>query len=112
MKILDFELKGNVIKFYLGNCNDWWGDDWDDRPYEHNAGKVYDQYGVTLNHTGYVYETDSTYAHSNYPNIFMPQISSSNDITSSMYSDGKVTISWRELFSGLPRIIMAIFLGI
>ena len=44
MKILDFELKGNVIKFYLGNCNDWWGDDWDDRPYEHNAGKVYEKY--------------------------------------------------------------------
>ena len=29
-----------------------------------------------------------------------------------MYSDGKVTISWREFYSGLPRIIMAIFLGI
>lgn len=33
-------------------------------------------------------------------------------IVNTMYSDGKVTISWRELFSGLPRIIMAIFLGI
>ena len=29
-----------------------------------------------------------------------------------MYSDGKVTISWQEIKSGLPRIIMAIFLGI
>lgn len=33
-------------------------------------------------------------------------------IVNTMYSDGKVTISWKELFSGLPRIIMAIFLGI
>lgn len=33
-------------------------------------------------------------------------------IVNTMYSDGKVTISWRELTSGLPRIIMAIFLGI
>ena len=33
-------------------------------------------------------------------------------IVNTMYSDGKVTISWREFFSGLPRIIMAIFLGI
>lgn len=33
-------------------------------------------------------------------------------IVNTMYSDGKVTISWRELSSGLPRIIMAIFLGI
>ena len=33
-------------------------------------------------------------------------------IVNTMYSDGKVTISWREFISGLPRIIMAIFLGI
>lgn len=33
-------------------------------------------------------------------------------IVNTMYSDGKVTISRREFFSGLPRIIMAIFLGI
>ena len=44
MKILDFEIKGNVIKFYLGDCNDWYGDDWDNRPYEHNAGIVYEQF--------------------------------------------------------------------
>lgn len=33
-------------------------------------------------------------------------------IVNTMYSDGKVTISWRELGAGLPRIIMAVFLGI
>lgn len=33
-------------------------------------------------------------------------------IVNTMYSDGKVTISKKEFFSGLPRIIMAIFLGI
>lgn len=33
-------------------------------------------------------------------------------IVNTMYSDGKVTISWQEFFAGLPRIIMAIFLGI
>ena len=33
-------------------------------------------------------------------------------IVNTMYSDGKVTISWREFYSGLPRIIMAIFLGV
>lgn len=33
-------------------------------------------------------------------------------IVNTMYSDGKVTISWQEFTSGLPRIIMAIFLGI
>lgn len=33
-------------------------------------------------------------------------------IVNTMYSDGKSTINFRELTSGLPRIIMAIFLGI
>ena len=46
MKIIDFDKKGNQVKFYLGdnNCNDYWGDDWNDKPYEHNAGRVYDEY--------------------------------------------------------------------
>lgn len=33
-------------------------------------------------------------------------------ITNTMYSDGKVTISKQEFFNGLPRITIAIFLGI
>lgn len=46
MKIIDWERKGNVVRFYLGkdDLEEWWGDDWDDRPYEHNAGTVYDQF--------------------------------------------------------------------
>ena len=46
MKIIDFAKKGNVVRFYLGedSLTDWYGDDWDDCPYEHNAGRVYDQY--------------------------------------------------------------------
>lgn len=48
MKIIDWEAKGNVIRFYLGNDNikEWWGDDWNDRPYEHNAGSVYQKFIV------------------------------------------------------------------
>ena len=46
MKIIDFRKKGNVVRFYLGADDDteYYGDDWDDRPYEHNAGTVYDEY--------------------------------------------------------------------
>lgn len=68
MKIIDFKKKGNVVRFYLGEKTpdwgwvnpdyikggktpDWlkpedgyWGDDWDDRPYEHNAGQVYEEF--------------------------------------------------------------------
>lgn len=44
LKVIDFEKCGNVVRFYLDDidCDDYWGDDWDDSPYEHNAGKVYD----------------------------------------------------------------------
>lgn len=44
MKIIDFKKKGNVVRFYLGECEKWSGDDWNDAPYEHNAGMVYDEY--------------------------------------------------------------------
>lgn len=46
MKIIDIGRKGNLVRFYLGDndCDDYWGDDWDDRPYEHNAGSVYKEY--------------------------------------------------------------------
>ena len=46
MKIIDFEKKGNLVRFYLGNdnCTDYSGDDWDDRPYECNAETVSPRY--------------------------------------------------------------------
>ena len=33
-------------------------------------------------------------------------------IVNTMYSDGKYTISWGELLAGLPRLIIAVFIGI
>ena len=45
MKILDFELFGNIVKLYLGETVEGiFGDDWNDIPYEHNAGTVYDKF--------------------------------------------------------------------
>lgn len=69
MKIIDFERKGNVVRFYLGEeteeqgwtnpdykdytgkTPDWlkpsdnyYGDHWDSAPYEHNAGRVYPEF--------------------------------------------------------------------
>lgn len=69
MKIIDFERKGNLVRFYLGEQTENWGwtnpdykdytgktpdwlkpsdryygDDWDDHPYEHNAGTVYGEF--------------------------------------------------------------------
>lgn len=45
-KVIDFELRGNVARFAIGapNSGDWYGDDWDDAPYEHNAEEVYDKF--------------------------------------------------------------------
>ena len=43
--VIDFERKGNVVRFYMGDTSaDYWGDDWDDVPYEHNAEQVYSEY--------------------------------------------------------------------
>lgn len=46
MKIIDFEKKGNVVRFYLGvdDLTGYYGDDWDDSPYNLNAGAVYEEY--------------------------------------------------------------------
>ena len=45
-KIIDVERKGNLVRLYMGDADlkDWGGDDWDDAPYKHNAGIVYDEY--------------------------------------------------------------------
>lgn len=40
-EIIDFDRKGNVVRFYLGENGKQWGDDWDDAPYDCNAGDVY-----------------------------------------------------------------------
>lgn len=60
MKIIDFERKGNVVRFYLGEDNliGWYGDDWDDIPYEHNAGRVYDRF--IISHKDIAFPFDST----------------------------------------------------
>ena len=44
MFLIDFEKKGNVIRLYFGEDDQYWGDDWNDAPYEHNAGQVYDKF--------------------------------------------------------------------
>lgn len=46
MKIIDFVKYGNTFSLYLGtdDCEDYWGDDWNDVPYEHNAEQVYSEY--------------------------------------------------------------------
>lgn len=46
MKVIDFDTAGNVIKLYYGadDIKDWHGDDWNDTPYEHNAGTVYSEF--------------------------------------------------------------------
>lgn len=43
-QVIDVETKGNVIRFYIGENGKQCGDDWNDAPYEHNAGTVYKEY--------------------------------------------------------------------
>ena len=46
MKIIDWERRGNVVRFVLGDdqLTDWWGDDWNDAPWDCNAGAVYREF--------------------------------------------------------------------
>ena len=46
MKIIDYEIRGTCVRFYLGKDDDtdYHGDDWNDRPYDCNAGTVYQEY--------------------------------------------------------------------
>lgn len=45
-KVIDIKNKGNVLRVYFGadNCFDYYGDDWDDIPYEHNSSTVNDEF--------------------------------------------------------------------
>lgn len=43
-QVIDIERKGNLVRLYVGENGKQWGDDWDDAPYEHNAGTVYQEY--------------------------------------------------------------------
>lgn len=58
MKIIDFEKKGNLVRFYLGEDSneDYEGDDWNDVPYECNAGKVYQEYIVGYRDIAFPFE--------------------------------------------------------
>lgn len=46
MKIIDMERKGLLLRLHLGvdDLDTWWGDDWNDTPYDCNAGVVYDRF--------------------------------------------------------------------
>ena len=46
MKVIDIERKGNVLRIYFGkdDLKSWYGDDWNDYPYEDNAGPVYEEF--------------------------------------------------------------------
>ena len=44
MFLVDFAKKGNVVKLFFGDEKDYFGDDWNDTPYEHNAGGVYSEF--------------------------------------------------------------------
>lgn len=60
MKIIDFARKGNLVRFYLGedDLENWWGDDWNDCPYECNAGIVYPRFVSTVVDIAFPFDSD------------------------------------------------------
>ena len=57
MNIIDLVRKGNVVRFYLGENGKQWGDDWNDAPYEHNAGEVYYEYVKSYKDVSYSFDS-------------------------------------------------------
>lgn len=60
-----------------------------------NLQKILDLYGVSVEN-GYIFETDSNYVASNYPYIFKPQITDSNEITADIATDGELWLAYSE----------------
>lgn len=58
-----------------------------------NLQSVLDEFGVSVQN-GYILEYDKTAGNSNYPYVFMPQISSTNQITKDIYSDSIMWIAY------------------
>lgn len=113
MKIIDFEKEGNVVRFFYGDddCQDYWGDDWDDIPYEHNAGMVYERYvkgyiDIALNMNYIVLEPSQsiTYFNSPYSKQDMKDrmipcilIGTINDLDDIIYNSKNHYVSYKEI---------------
>lgn len=67
-----------------------------------NFQKILDVYGVTIEN-GYILEADSNYTVSNYPYVFRPQVSSSNDITADIASDSYMWLAYSQKLNFLPE---------
>jgi hypothetical protein len=134
MKIIDFDKKGNVVRFFLGEkTKDWgwvnpnfkrkrngelvtpdwlkpdtqyYGDDWDDAPYECNAGQVYEHFVKAYMDIAFPYDsivcepsddwkTDNTpYSKEDFVKRKCPCIA----VLSSDYADD---YAWRDSFSDI-----------
>lgn len=58
-----------------------------------NFQSVLDEFGVSVQN-GYILEYDETAGNSNYPYVFMPQVSSTNEITADIYSDSFMWLAY------------------
>ncbi len=55
-----------------------------------NIQSILDVYGAKVENAGYIFENDPSKMATNYPTIIIPELSSSESITSEIYSDGYV----------------------
>lgn len=60
-----------------------------------NLQKILDLYGVKVEN-GYILEADSNQTVANYPYVFRPQISASNEITADIHSDSYMWLAYSE----------------
>lgn len=66
-----------------------------------NLQKILDVYGVSVEN-GYILETDSNNTVANYPYVFRPQISGTNEITADIHSDSFMWLAYAQKLNFKP----------
>lgn len=130
MKIVDIARRGNVVRFYLGEktkdwgwtdkdyknsdgstpdwlepCDRFYGDDWDDAPFEHNAGSVYPWFIKGTKDVAFPFDTmilepnygdlNSSYCMDDFVDRKAPRLLIiSKDAQDALYDDGKGHSAW------------------
>lgn len=114
-KIIDWKRKGNVVRYYIGedNLESWYGDDWDDTPYEHNAEEVYDEFVIGYKDVAYPFDSivlepcdgtiNSVYCKDDMVARQVPIIIVANGIDDSIWNDN---FSYVNGFDNVKRVYM------
>jgi hypothetical protein len=71
LQIIDWKAKGNIVRFFLGFNGDQFGDDWNDRHWDINAGTVYAKFVQGYIDIGFPFQANLLNASSKFTKLHM-----------------------------------------